>query len=97
MNPSLERIVNWLRVSYPTGVPERDYQPLLALMRRRLSPEEMHELGNHLVADGLVPADRVDVGVGITKVTQVLPSPQEMDRVLDHLHECGFPLHDEFD
>ena len=60
MNPSLERIVNWLRVSYPTGVPERDYQPLLALMRRRLSPEEMHELGNHLVADGLVPADRVD-------------------------------------
>ena len=39
MNPALERIVNWLRVSYPTGVPERDYQPLLALMRRRLSPE----------------------------------------------------------
>lgn len=96
MNPTLEKVVGWLRASYPTGVPERDFQPLLALMRRRLSEDEVHELGNRLVAGGLVPAERVDVGVGITKVTQELPSPHELDRVMTHLEHYGFPVHDEW-
>lgn len=94
MNPAVERIVGWLRQSYPTGVPERDFQPLLALMRRRLSDNEVDELGYQLIAGGLMPADRVDVGVGITKVTQDLPSPEEIDRVIHHLERGGFPVED---
>jgi len=96
VNPALERIVGWLRHSYPAGVPERDFQPLLALMRRRLSEDEVHELGDRLVADGLVPADRIDVGVGITKVTQDLPAPDEIDRVVHHLEAYGFPVNDDW-
>lgn len=94
MNPAIERIVGWLRASYPTGVPERDFQPLLALMRRRLSDTEIDELGSRLVDGGLMPAGRVDVGVGISKVTQDLPSPQEIDRVMHHLEQGGFPVED---
>ena len=92
MNPALERIVGWLRSSYPAGVPERDFQPLLALMRRRLSEEEVHELGDRLVADGLVPADRVDVGVGILKRTDEVPTPDEMHRVGEHLRASGWDI-----
>lgn len=92
MHTTVERIVGWLRASYPAGVPDKDFQPLLALMRRRLTEDEVHELGNRLVAGGLVPADRADVGVGITKVTQALPSPGELDRVMTHLERCGFPV-----
>lgn len=94
MNPALEKIVGWLRASYPTGVPSQDYQPLLALMRRRLTEDEVLELGNRLVAGGLAPADRVDVGVGITKVTQDLPAPEEINRVMAHLVDHGFPVDD---
>lgn len=97
MNTALERVVGWLRQSYPSGVPERDFQPLLALMRRRLAPDEMHELGNRLVASGLVPADRIDVGVGVTKMTQTLPSPEELDRVMGHLERYGFPVDEDWD
>lgn len=92
VNPAIERIVGWLRTSYPAGVPDTDYQPLLALMRRRLTEDEVRELGHELVAGGLVPADRVDVGVGITKVTQELPTIEELDRVTRHLRRFGFPV-----
>lgn len=90
----LDRVIAWLRASYPAGVPERDYQPLLALMRRQLTDEEIEQLGARLAADGMVPADRVDVGVGVTKVTQELPSASELDRVLEKLRTSGFPVDD---
>lgn len=88
----LERIVAWLRVGYPNGVPEQDYLPLFALLRRRLSDPEILALGRALVQDGLIPADKVDIGVGITKVIDDLPSEEEMRRVRTRLHEEGWPV-----
>lgn len=92
MSPVLQKVVAWLRTSYPTGVPENDFQPLLALMRRRLSEEEITQLGECLRADGLIPAARVDVGVSALKVTQELPSIDELDRVMNKLRDSGFPV-----
>jgi hypothetical protein len=37
----LTSVVDWLRAGYPDGVPERDYLPLLALLARRLTAEEV--------------------------------------------------------
>lgn len=37
MTSFIERALNWLRAGYPGGVPDTDYQPLLALLRRRLT------------------------------------------------------------
>lgn len=88
----LERVVAWLRAGYPNGVPEQDYVPLLALLRRRLSDQEIVDLGRVLVQDGLIPAERVDVGVGITKVIDDLPSEDELRRVRTRLHEEGWPV-----
>lgn len=92
MTPFLERVVSWLRTGYPNGVPDNDYQPLLALLRRRLTDDEVTELGTELVHHGMVPADKIDVGVGITKVTDDLPTEGEMRRVSERLSSAGFPV-----
>lgn len=92
MNSFIERALNWLRAGYPNGVPDTDYQPLLALLRRRLTDEEVDELGQELVRSGLVPADKIDVGVGIIKVTDDLPTDEEMTRVGERLREGGWPV-----
>lgn len=88
----LERIVNWLRVGYPQGIPERDYVPLVALLRRRLSIDEIHSLGADLVAQGMVPANHIDVGTGYLTITDELPSVEELQRVTNRLHEAGWPI-----
>lgn len=54
MMPALQRIVGWLRAGHPQGIPDNDYLPLFALLRRRLSEEEIRELGDELVR-GVVP------------------------------------------
>ena len=47
--PVLNSIVGWLRAGYPCGVPESDYIPLLALLARRLTSEEVSAVATELV------------------------------------------------
>lgn len=88
----LERAVSWLRSGYPNGVPDQDYIPLVALLRRRLTDDEIADLGNELVRRGIVPADKIDVAVGMLKRTNELPSEAEMQRVRARLYEGGWPV-----
>jgi len=44
----LRRVLNFVRAGYPEGVPERDYIPLFALLRRRLSEEEVEQVAEEL-------------------------------------------------
>jgi Protein of unknown function (DUF3349) len=37
----LTAIINWLRAGYPNGVPPTDYIPVLALLSRRLTTDEV--------------------------------------------------------
>jgi len=88
------RVVRWLREGYPTGMPEQDFVPLIALLRRRLTDAEVKAVGSQLVAAGDLPASRVDVGSAIARVTSELPSDDDVDRVRRYLVEHGWP--DEF-
>lgn len=81
----LDSIVGWLREGYPQGVPEQDYVPLLALLHRRLTDDEVAAVVNELVSTGQVPVDSVDIGTSITKITDELPSEDDIDRVREHL------------
>ncbi|MCW3157936.1 DUF3349 domain-containing protein [Micropruina sonneratiae] len=85
----IERVVNWLKGGYPHGIPEADYVPLLAVLRRRLSVEEIAELADRIVSAGLVPAERVDVGAEYLRVTDELPSEDELRRVSTLLAASG--------
>lgn len=92
MNPLLNKVVGWLRAGYPTGLPEDDYVPLMALLRRRLSDDEVKEVARNLRREDILPADKIDIGVGVTKVTQELPSETDMTRVAERLRSKGWPI-----
>jgi hypothetical protein len=86
------KVVDWLRAGYPTGVPDRDFVPLLALLRRRLSDDEVMLVARRLVETGAVADDRVDIGAAIAKVTEELPSEQDVERVRAALSDHGWPV-----
>lgn len=95
MTEWLRRVVGWLRAGYPRGVPDQDFVPLIALLRRRLTAEEIDELRAQLVADGLVPADRTDLAAGYLRLTDELPTPAELARVAERLRAAGWVVDDD--
>jgi replicative DNA helicase len=90
VNRFLDTIVAWLRAGYPEGVPPTDYVPLLALLSRRLTTDEVKAVAGELTRRG--EFDRVDIGVLITQITDALPSPDDIARVQERLAAKGWPL-----
>ena len=74
----LKGVLDWLLEGYPSGVPPKDYIPLLALLRRRLTEEEVREIAAEIAT---TRGDLGDVGVSITKITDALPSESDIARV----------------
>ena len=92
MNGFLAKIVAWLNAGYPEGVPGPDRVPLLALLKRRLTDDEVKAVAQHLIDRG--DFDDVDIGVLITQITDDLPSSGDVERVRAHLATHGWPLDD---
>ena len=92
MNRFLTSIVAWLRAGYPEGIPPTDYFPVLALLTRRLSNDEVKAVAHELMQQG--DFDDVDIGVLITQITDELPSPADVERVRERLAAKGWPLDD---
>ena len=95
MNRFLNAIVSWLRAGYPEGVPPHDYLPVLALLSRRLTSDEVKAVASELRQRGDV--DQVDIGVAITQITDELPSSDDIERVRKRLAAKGWPLDDQRD
>ena len=90
MNRFLSSIIEWLRAGYPEGIPPTDYFPVLALLTRRLSNDEVKVVAREVMQnDGI---DDVDIGVLITQITDQLPSPADVERVRERLAAKGWPL-----
>lgn len=85
------RFVAFIRAGYPHGVPETDYVPLLALLRRRLSDDEVAAVARDLAARGELNIDIADIGAAITRITDELPSPADLERVQLRLETIGWP------
>jgi Protein of unknown function (DUF3349) len=92
--PFLTSIVNWLRAGYPNGVPSSDYVPLVALLARRLTADEVRQVADELIASGTLPASKVDIGVPITKITDELPREEDILRIREKLALAGWPVSD---
>ncbi|QBJ95686.1 DUF3349 domain-containing protein [Rhodococcus sp. ABRD24] len=90
--PFLSTIIDWLRAGYPNGVPEQDYVPLLALLTRRLSEDEVDIVAAALIEHGDLPISKTDIQVLITKITNEMPLETDVDRVRSHLSAGGWPL-----
>jgi Protein of unknown function (DUF3349) len=91
VNRFLNSVVAWLRAGYPEGIPPTDYFPVLALLSRRLSTDEIKAVARELKHRH--DFDDVDIGVLITRLTDELPSPEDIERVRTRLDAKGWPVH----
>ncbi|MGV9797504.1 DUF3349 domain-containing protein [Mycobacterium sp. NPDC003449] len=92
MNAFLAKIAAWLRAGYPDGVPGPDQVPLLALLARRLTNDEVKAVAQDLINRG--EFDHIDIGVLITEITDELPRTEDVERVRQRLAAKGWPLDD---
>ena len=95
MNNFLSSVVNWLRAGYPEGIPPTDYFPVLALLSRRLTDDDVKAVAKELMERG--DFDNVDIGVAITEITDHLPASDDIERVRARLAAKGWPLDDPHD
>ena len=92
MNEFLAKIAAWLNAGYPDGVPGPDRVPLLALLTRRLTNDEVKAVARDLIDRG--DFDHIDIGVLITQITDELPRVEDVERVRQRLAAKGWPLDD---
>jgi hypothetical protein len=87
----LQSVVDFLRAGYPEGVPQHDYQPLFALLRLRLTPEQISLVAQELNATGDLDTAAA-IRAAIETVTDVQPNDEDVARVRAHLAAGGWPL-----
>ena len=92
MTKFLAKIIAWITAGYPEGVPGPDRVPLLALLKRRLTDDEVKAVAAVLINRS--EFDQVDIGVLITEITDDLPTPEDIERVRNRLAAKGWPLDD---
>ena len=92
MTKFLTKIVDWLTAGYPEDVPGPDRVPLLALLRRRLTDDEVRLVAEYLMDIGKF--DRIDASVLIIGITDDVPSQEDIERVRQRLAVHGWPLDD---
>ena len=79
------------RAGYPDAAPRFGYVPLLALLPRRVSEDEIALLARKLAGSNRRRMDTADVGVEITRITDELPLPNDVERVQSRLTTIGGP------
>lgn len=88
-----ENVVNWLNAGYPEGVPPKDYFPVLALLKRSLSEEEVVEAAKTVLksAEGDTVTE-AEIRQAIGEVNGKEPNPEEIHQVASRLASVGWPL-----
>jgi hypothetical protein len=87
LRDTLSSVIAFLRAGYPSGAPRFGYAPVLALLPRRMCDDELTAIAATLAGR---PIDDADVGVEILRVTDVLPAPDDIDRVHRRLDATGW-------
>ncbi len=87
-------IVAFVRAGYPAGMPTTGYVPAAALSPRRVSVDEITTVTSDLAGDRRDrsrPISATDVGVAITRVTNAMPSPEDIARIQRRLDRRTAP------
>lgn len=92
----VDNVVGWLHEGYPQGVPPKDYFPLLALLLRSLSEEEVVRAARTVLrnADADTPVTEDQIRSAIRDVTAHEPNVEELRQVAARLASVGWPLED---
>jgi hypothetical protein len=85
----VSRIVSFMRAGYPTGMPATGYIPLAALLPRRVCDDEITAITSEFMMRRGTPINTTDVGVAISRITDEMPSPDDIERVKRRLDAIG--------
>lgn len=91
------RVLDWLTAGYPEGIPAVDRFPVIAVLKRRLSDDEVRQIvaaltaeGSPAMTDGSITVDEVEEH--IVHVLREQPDDDEIRRVSARLAAGGWPL-----
>lgn len=91
----VKTVLDWLRSGYPEGIPEKDHFALLAVLRRRLSEDELEALVALSIEHAHeTPRRRIDydhVRAVMADVLREEPSEDDVARVSARLAAGGWP------
>ena len=91
----LNNVLGWLHEGYPEGVPPKDYFPLLALLKRSLTEDEVVKAAQAVLkkneSDSVTEAE---IRKAVQGVTDQDPNPEEIHQVASRLASVGWPLAD---
>jgi hypothetical protein len=88
----LQAIIDFVRKGYPHGVPEHDYLPLFALLRRRLSDDEVAQVAAALVEESASAQNTAAISDAIERLIMETPSETDIERVRVRLSEAGLAV-----
>ena len=89
----LDNVLGWLHQGYPEGVPQTDYFPLLALLKRSLTEDEVIQAAQAILKDSdseTVTED--EIRTAVQAVIDKEPNPEEIHQVAARLASVGWPL-----
>ena len=91
-----QSVLGWLHNVYPDGIPRTDYYPLLALLKRTLTEDEVVQAAFSVLKDS-DPDDPVtaeQIRAAIRETTEKEPTGLEINQVAARLASVGWPLTD---
>lgn len=91
-----QSVLDWLHKGYPDGVPPTDYYPLLALLARTLSEEQVIEATRTVLreSDPDSPVTDEQIRQAVRDLTDTEPNTSEINQVAARLALVGWPLAD---
>ena len=88
-----DNVIGWLHRGYPEGVPPKDYFPLIALLKRSLTEEQVVKAAQTVLRGN--DSDTVtedEIRDAIHQVIEKEPNPEELHQVAARLASVGWPL-----
>ncbi len=88
-----DRVLAWLHQGYPDGIPQQDYFPLLAVLSRSLSEDDVVKIAQTVLqGNDSGGATAPEIRAAIHLIAESEPTPQETRRVTARLAAAGGPL-----
>jgi hypothetical protein len=92
-----QSVLDWLRAGYPEGIPPQDYAPILGVLQRRLTSEEIRTISEGLADQAMRaedPITRTDIEALIEDTVFQRALDSDVVRVSARLAAGGWPLAD---
>jgi hypothetical protein len=92
-----QSVLDWLRAGYPEGIPPQDYLPILGVLQRRLTADEIHTIAEGLaeqLSRSEAPITRADIEEMIEDTVYQRALGSDVARVSARLAAGGWPLAD---